>query len=158
MMHRSFSFIVTLVLATIFLTGCSKPDLYDSEGGGISLKDDSGKWLALNIWAEWCDPCRDEVPELNELADSGTVRVLGFDFDNAQGDELKKKIKALDIRFPVVSSSPLNLLNTQVPAVLPATLIVDAQGKLVEVLYGPQTQSGLKAKFQELQDRKEGKG
>ncbi|UYM16826.1 TlpA family protein disulfide reductase [Endozoicomonas euniceicola] len=130
-----------LLFLMALLSSCSQPEFTDSTGKGVSLSDSQGRWLALNIWAEWCDPCREEIPELNALYQSDAIRVLGYDFDNSQGAELESKIASLAIAFPVLTNNPLERLKTRTPQVLPATLIVSPQGDLVETLYGPQTQN-----------------
>ena len=37
------------------------------EGESISLSDLSGKVVLINVWATWCEPCREEMPELQKL-------------------------------------------------------------------------------------------
>lgn len=140
-------------LLALVLVGCSKPDLTDSSGQGVSLKDANGRWMAMNVWAEWCDPCREEIPELNALEKKGDIRVVGYDFDGSKGDSLKKKIDSLSINFPVVTNSPLDLLGVKAPQVLPATLIINPEGKLVDTLYGPQTQASIQKKVRQLQQK-----
>ncbi|USE34507.1 TlpA disulfide reductase family protein [Endozoicomonas sp. SCSIO W0465] len=130
---------------------CSKPVTFtDVNGDPVSLASDDDQWLALNFWAEWCDPCREEVPELNDLASDGRVRVLGVDFDSSRGDSLIRKVKALDIRFPVLQESPLTVLNEPPPRVLPATYIISPEGKVVTKLFGPQTRKSLEKQIQRL--------
>ena len=34
------------------------------DGDSVSLAQQKGKVVLLNIWATWCHPCRDEIPEL----------------------------------------------------------------------------------------------
>ena len=144
-------FFLTFVFALI---ACSKPPYTDTNGKSVSLSSDKGQWLALNFWAEWCDPCRDEIPELNELAANGAVRVIGVDFDGSQGQKLSKKVAALGITFPVIEQSPLENLRIKAPQVLPATLLLNPQGQLVETLYGPQTRATLENSVRKLQERK----
>ncbi|WP_422134476.1 TlpA family protein disulfide reductase [Endozoicomonas sp. ALD040] len=149
-MRQFFFRFFPLVLTTLFLSACSKPDLTDTQGKGVFLKDDKGRWTAINIWAHWCGPCREEIPELNALASDGKVQVLGYDFDDSQGKELIKKARNMGIRFPVITESPLVLLETRSPQVLPATMIVNPQGKLIEILYGPQTKESLEESIRVL--------
>ena len=153
--------IITTTLKRLFfltllfvLAACSKSPYTDTQGNGVSLSSDKGQWLALNFWAEWCDPCRDEIPELNELAAHGTVRVIGIDFDGSQGQELSKKVTTLGITFPVIQQSPLQSLGAKAPQVLPATMILNPRGEVVETLYGPQTRVTLEARVRKLQERK----
>jgi peroxiredoxin len=37
------------------------------DGTPVSLADQRGKVVLLNIWATWCKPCREEIPALEEL-------------------------------------------------------------------------------------------
>ena len=43
-------------------------DLRTLDGRSISLRSFSGKPLMMNFFASWCDPCREEMPLVNELA------------------------------------------------------------------------------------------
>ena len=136
-------------LVALLLAACSKPVTFtDLDGNRVALTGD--RWLVLNFWAEWCEPCREEVPELNALADSGQVRVLGVDFDNSQGEALEAKARALDIRFPVLRESPLAALQVPPPQVLPATFIISPKGAVAAKLFGPQTRQSIEAKLAQL--------
>lgn len=149
------SAVLMLIVLTGLLMSCGKPDFTDSQGNGINLKDDQGRWLALNVWADWCDPCREEIPELNAVYQSDAIRVLGYDFDDSSGQELNDKIEKLAIAFPVLTSSPTDALNIKFPQALPATFVVNPQGQLVETLYGPQTQNSIEQAIRK-QQKKEG--
>jgi peroxiredoxin len=43
--------------------------LRDTDGDLIELSDYRGQPVWLNFWATWCDPCRDELPDIQKLAD-----------------------------------------------------------------------------------------
>ena len=47
--------------------------------------------VLINYWVDWCSPCREEVPELNQLngSDDGFT-VLGVNYDYLQGGELQR--------------------------------------------------------------------
>lgn len=150
MIKRTLKYFLLVVLLGA-LVACNKPVTFTNlNGDPVSLASDNDQWLTLNFWAEWCDPCREEIPELNELANDGQVRVLGVDFDSSQGDSLINKAKALDIRFPVLQESPLTVLNVPPPQVLPATYIISPEGKVVTKLLGPQTRKSLEEQINKL--------
>jgi len=139
-------------LVVALLAACSKPVTFtDLTGNSVALSGD--QWLVLNFWAEWCEPCREEVPELNALASSGQVRVLGVDFDNSQGEMLVNKARALDIRFPVLRESPLTALQVPPPQVLPATFIISPKGAVAATLFGPQTRQSLEVELARLDEQ-----
>ena len=109
-----------------------------------SLESLRGQWVLINYWAQWCKPCIEEIPELNELdAIRDDVTVLGVNFDNAQGDELKKQEAQLGIKFTNLAQDPSAQLGAARPVALPTTLIVNPDGKLVATLLGPQTLESL---------------
>ncbi len=46
----------------------------DLDGHAVSLADLRGKYVVLNFWATWCEPCVQEWPELDQLAERLTDR------------------------------------------------------------------------------------
>jgi len=124
------------------LTACSAGD--KSPSGALNIADYQGRWLVINYWAEWCKPCIKEIPELNALdAKYPQVAVLGVNFDGVTGDELNAQMATLSIDFPVLEQEPSGILGVDLPSVLPATFILDPDGKLVHTLIGPQTLESL---------------
>ena len=119
-----------------------------ADGRAVNFSHWDGRWLLINYWAEWCAPCRKEIPELNRLhserTQSGLV-VLGVNYDGLQGEALANLAEEMGIEFPVLVEDPRLRWNQDVPSVLPTTLIVDPGGELKEVLVGPQTYETLSA-------------
>jgi thiol-disulfide isomerase/thioredoxin len=112
--------------------------------------------VVLNYWAEWCGPCRTEIPELNHLADelkSKNVGVFGVNFDNVQGAELKEASEKLGIKFTVLAQDPAELFDLPRSEALPVTFIIDDKGKVREQLLGEQTAAGVMAKLEALRDK-----
>ena len=135
----------TLLLFALFLlagAGCSQPEVQLADGSASDWEQWRGKWLVINYWAEWCAPCRKEIPELNELHETGEeagVVVLGVNYDGLKGEALTSLMQEMNIRFPVLVDDPGPRWRQSPPSVLPSTLIINPQGELEEVLVGPQT-------------------
>ena len=107
-----------------------------------------GRWLLVNYWAEWCAPCRREIPELNEIHhDSATsnVYVVGVNFDGIQGEALETLKGQMGIEFPQLREDPSPHWGQAAPTVLPTTYVINPQGELAKVLVGPQTVDALMA-------------
>src|SRR5690606_30315980 len=53
-------------------------------GDSVCLSDLEGRVILLNVWATWCPPCREEIPDLQELyeahADRG-LEIVGVSVD-----------------------------------------------------------------------------
>ena len=138
-----------IVLLCLVLAGCSS-DLSDSPvslvgGDSHSFKNDQGKYTLINYWAIWCTPCREEIPELNKLAEeyADQLTVLAVNFDNEQGEELLAQVEKLGIEFPSLQSDPRVIWSLKPVSVLPETLIIDSEGVLLHRLIGPQTLESL---------------
>lgn len=132
------------LLACLALAGCAEDWGPDQHGTDVTAQQLEGQWLLINYWAEWCGPCRVEIPELNALDEAyDDITVLGVNFDGLQGEELAAASKDLDVRFRVLGIDPAERLDLPRSAVLPVTYIIDASGKVREQLVGEQTAEGL---------------
>lgn len=104
------------------------------------------EWLVVNYWATWCGPCRDEIPELNELAalEPQTLRVVGVNYDAPQGPKAKEQSDSMGIEFDNISIEAAENMGLVTPSTLPTTFIL-RNGKVLQELKGPQTMADLRA-------------
>jgi cytochrome c biogenesis protein CcmG/thiol:disulfide interchange protein DsbE len=52
----------------------------------ITNADLRGAPYLLNVWGSWCPACRDEHPVITELAQSGRIKVVGYDYKDEPED------------------------------------------------------------------------
>ena len=141
------------IIGALMLGGCGNDYGIDQNGQKVASERLDKQWVVLNYWAEWCGPCRTEIPELNTLAEElkgKKIGVFGVNFDNVQGEELKSASEKLGIRFTVLAQDPAEIFDLPRSEALPVTYIIDNQGKVREQLMGEQTAAGVMAKLEEL--------
>jgi len=138
-----------LLFSLILLNGCgegtSRYDLLD--GGSVTFQELQGKVVLINYWAEWCRPCRIEIPELNHFAQQhpDNVRVLSVNFDGVVGEDLFQQVQALGIEFDTLLQDPRDDLGVPAGGGLPETIVLNRRGEVQQVLLGPQTRQSLEA-------------
>ena len=141
------------ITASLLLSGCGADYGLDQNGNSVKAEQLDGRWVVLNYWAEWCGPCRVEIPELNHVSKEWQgqgVTVVGVNFDGLQGDELKKATETMGIGFTVLAQDPAERYDLPRSEALPVTYIIDDKGKVREQLMGEQTLEGLQAKIKAL--------
>ena len=136
-----------LLVCCAALLACSKPDYTTATGDSGHFNDLRGKWLLINYWADWCKPCIEEIPELNQFSEQYTDKAILFtvNYDGVQGKELQDQINKLHLRVPVLIEDPASKLSYTRPQALPTTLVFGPDGQLKKTLVGPQTIASLKA-------------
>ena len=99
----------------------------------------------INYWASWCQPCVDEIRELNKFyqAHKETVALYAVNFDALPVQDQLQLIKMLDIRYPSLMENPADQLGLEQVRGVPATFVFDPQGNLHDTLYGGQTRISL---------------
>jgi len=140
---KASRFAAMLLLTT--LAACQPRDgLLLADGSTVGTNEWRGQWLLVNYWAEWCAPCRKEIPELNRLhAESSEVTVIGVNYDGLEGQPLAELVGEMGIEFPVLVADPRARWGAELPAVLPTTLVIAPDGTLKDILIGPQSYESL---------------
>lgn len=117
--------------------------LPDLEGHPLALRQRfAGRPLLVNVWASWCAPCVEEMPELARFADTqgdNGVQVLGLALDTP--DDVRGFLQRVPVDYPIVIETPgphdasVRLGNAQ--GLLPYSVLFDAQGRLLKAKLGP---------------------
>ncbi len=115
--------------------------MMDSNGIKQSLGQYRGKIIVLNFWATWCPPCREEMPELSQLHQqyqNSNVMVLGIAEDELA--PVREFLQASPVSYPVFIAENEHMeLGASLgnhKAVLPYTVIIDANGNVVQSFFG----------------------
>ncbi|MEU8225113.1 TlpA disulfide reductase family protein [Kribbella sp. NPDC048915] len=107
-------------------------------GPDIRLADLRGP-LVVNVWAQWCGPCRDEAPYLAQLAKSGKVSMLGIDYDDPRPEIAAEFAQTEGLAYPHVVDREKAVRAALKIAGPPLTAFVDADGKVVHIHRGVLT-------------------
>ncbi|SDN17743.1 Thiol-disulfide isomerase or thioredoxin [Lentzea albidocapillata subsp. violacea] len=94
----------------------------------------AGRTVLLNLWASWCQPCREEMPVLQDYArQPGAVPVVGVNVQDLPSEALGAVI-ALGVRYPsVVDTSEAVQKALTVPRLLPVSYVVRPDGTVRQV-------------------------
>ncbi|MEU4808333.1 TlpA disulfide reductase family protein [Nocardia fluminea] len=117
----------------------SGPDLMN-EGKTVSVDDFPNQIVVVNLWGQWCGPCRAESPALEKVfaatRDQG-VAFLGINVRDHQRDKAQDFVVDNKIEYPSIydpSMRTLLALGGNFPtSVIPTTLILDRQHRVAAV-------------------------
>ena len=115
---------------------------FENENGDIFTLDDfQEKVLLINLWATWCEPCKEEMPSLDKLQayfDQNEFIVLPINLDRGP----KKKALNFFYDFNITNIQTFfddkNNIPREVKILgLPVTLLINRNGLEVARLIGP---------------------
>lgn len=116
----------------------SGPDLME-DGKTTSLSDFDGKAVVLNVWGQWCGPCRGEADDLEEVFENTKdlgVQFLGINVrDNAQ-DKAQDFVIDNKVTYPSIYDPPMRTLAALggIPtSVVPTTIVLDKEHRVAAV-------------------------
>jgi thiol-disulfide isomerase/thioredoxin len=118
----------------------------DAQGKPLLLKNLRGQALVINFWATWCEPCREEMPSLAQLAQSqsGKLRVLAVNFKESPAT-VGQFVAATGLTLPTLRDPDGALARAWGIRVFPSTVLIGADGQVRSVVRGALDWNGAAA-------------
>jgi thiol-disulfide isomerase/thioredoxin len=117
----------------------SGPDLLD-QARSVSLDDFTGRVVVINVWGQWCGPCRAEVAQLQRVYDAtrgSGVAFLGIDVRDNSRQAAQDFVNDHHVTFPSIYDPAMRTLiafgGKYPTTVIPSTLVLDRQHRVAAV-------------------------
>ena len=115
------------------------PDLMDTDKT-LSLSDFAGNVVVINVWGQWCGPCRTEITELQQVyeatRDQG-VAFMGIDVRDNNIDAPRDFIIDRGVTFPSIYDPAMRTMiafgGRYPTTVIPSTIVLDREHRVAAV-------------------------
>jgi cytochrome c biogenesis protein CcmG, thiol:disulfide interchange protein DsbE len=108
--------------------------------GSGTIADYRGKWVLVNFWASWCEPCRSESPELESFQQAHAkdgFTVLGINLFDASDDALAF-VHRYGLTYPQLRESGGDDRKEAYGMTgFPESFLINPQGKIALIRRGP---------------------
>lgn len=129
-----------LYLATKLAKGIESPKFVDYEnfkGGTTSLDDLKGKYVYIDMWATWCNPCKQEIPFLQKIEKQyhgKDIEFVSISVDSERDYETWKKMVADKnlTGIQLYSKRDKNFAGAYKVNSIPRFILIDPQGNIVD--------------------------
>jgi peroxiredoxin len=134
--------------------GKPAPDfaLIDLEGKKHKLSDYKGQGVFLNFWATWCEPCKKEMPYINnqyhQFKDQG-VQVLTVNVGESKLS-VGKFAERYQLDIPIVLDKESQVMNAYGIDPLPITFLINKEGNVVNTHIGELTEAMIKEFMEQI--------
>jgi len=129
--------------------------------GPLRLADLRGRSVLVAVWASWCGPCVQSIPQLIALQEKfgKDLTVVGLNVDS-EGWPAVERIQtafpdmnymvALPFPKPLIFRTIVNLEPLGQVSVLPTAFLLDKQGRLAAKYVGGEAEKGIGADIEAL--------
>jgi cytochrome c biogenesis protein CcmG, thiol:disulfide interchange protein DsbE len=114
------------------------------DGPAVSLHALRGRWVVVNFFATWCDPCKAEYPQLVRFANEHkeTAQIVGVVYEDRNADAMRFH-RNQGGTWPIVADPSAHIASRYRVSALPQSFVIDPQGDLVAHVFGGVTVTNL---------------
>ena len=147
--------VVVLVLGAGVVLGLKlKPELFPVEVGStaptfaatdlatgkrVTLADYKGQVVLLNIWATWCEPCKVEMPSLEQLQkDMGPqgLKIVAVSIDEGGADVVRQYARDLGLTFGILHDQSGAIKQIYQTTGVPESFVINREGRIEKKVIG----------------------
>lgn len=122
----------------------------ETTDGTFSLSEhlaDDGRPVFLNLWASWCFPCREEMPEIDRAAAAHPeIAFVGVAVQDRREDA-EAFVDEVGVTYVLGFDDDGSVDAAYAPLGLPASYLISADGAILERILGKVTEADLAEKF-----------
>jgi cytochrome c biogenesis protein CcmG, thiol:disulfide interchange protein DsbE len=110
-----------------------------NEKGRGSISEYRGKWVLVNFWASWCEPCRHEAPELQKFQEENEDRnftIVGIDTQDLS-DDGNQFAREMGMTYPLLHDGNGDDGHEFGTTGVPENYLLEPNGKLAWDIPGP---------------------
>jgi thiol-disulfide isomerase/thioredoxin len=108
-------------------------------GRRVTLADYKGQVVLLNIWATWCEPCKVEMPSLEQLQkDMGPhgLKIVAVSVDEGGPDVVRQYARDLGLTFGILHDQAGRIKEIYQTTGVPESFVINRQGKIEKKVIG----------------------
>lgn len=115
------------------------------KGASFDLANERGKWVIVNYWATWCNPCIEEMPAISAfVAGRKDVTAIGLAFEDTDRKDIEAFLAKHPVVYPVAQVDVMHPpRDFGEPLGLPTTYLIAPDGTLAKKFVGPVTAADL---------------
>ena len=116
----------------------SQVKLKDFNLKDIEVNKNDGKIKVLNFWATWCEPCKREMPSLDDLATKNiNLKIYAINLERPNKEKTKNFFKNLNIKNIDIYFDPdFNLAKQLRLRGIPTTILLNERGNEIARIIG----------------------
>ncbi|RNB89035.1 thiol-disulfide oxidoreductase ResA [Brevibacillus nitrificans] len=126
--------------------------LQQLNGPDMALSDLEGKGVVLNFWGTWCEPCKKELPALqqqyDQFKDKGLV-VVGVNIGESTV-AVEPFVKQFGVNFPILLDSQSQITKLYRIGPIPTTFFISPDGDVEEIFIGQLNEAMIAQKVSKI--------
>jgi peroxiredoxin len=108
-------------------------------GQRVTLADFKGQVVLLNVWATWCEPCKVEMPSMEQLQrEMGPrgLKIVAVSIDEGGADVVRQFVSAFGLTFRVLHDPTRAIERIYQTTGVPESFVINRQGRIVKKVIG----------------------